>query len=217
MSIPKVIHQTFKSSKLPFLTRWHISRIRKNNPEYQYEFYDDERILEFIAEEFESDILIQYHKLQIGAAKADFFRYLVLYKKGGIYLDIDSAIKGKLSDFILESDSAIISKERNPNLFVQWALLFEPNHPFLKKTIDLVMDNIKNNSFPHDVHKMTGPSVYTKAINIALSENPEIKYRILGIDYNKHLKFKYPLSKLLYQKGEHWKKMQLTKPVLRPS
>ncbi len=216
MSIPKIIHQTYKSSKLPWLTRWYISRFRKNNPDYSYEFYDDARIDTFILQEFGKDILALYKRINIGAAKADFFRYAVLYKKGGIYVDIDSAINGKLDDFILSEDKAIISREKNPDLFVQWALVYEANHPFLQKTIELICENIRDNKYPHDVHQMTGPSVYTRAILECLKESANIPYRILGIDYNHHFKFKYPLSKLLYEKGEHWKKAQLTKPVLKP-
>ena len=215
MSIPKIIHQTFKSSSLPALTRWHISKFRKNNPEYDYEFYDDERVESFLSKEFEPEVLNAYKKIQIGAAKADFFRYAVLLIKGGVYLDIDSYINGKLSDFIKKDDTAIISKERNPEHYVQWALVFEPNHPFMVKTLELVLQNISENRFPNDVHKMTGPGVYTEAVSVCLEENASIPYKLLGVDYDGHLKFKYPLSKLLYQKGEHWKKAQLYKTVLR--
>jgi hypothetical protein len=77
------------------------------------------------------------------------------------------------------------------------------------------LENIRQNAYPHDVHKMTGPSVYTEAVNQCIATNSDIPYRRLGIDYNGHLRFKYPLSKLLYQRGEHWKKMQLTQPVLK--
>lgn len=215
MSIPKIIYQTFKSDKLPFITRWHISRFRKNNPNYNYEFYDDARIESFLKEAYGAEILKQYQLLNIGAAKADFFRYAVLLKKGGIYLDIDSLIKGRLDNFILEDDIAVISEERNPDLYVQWALIFEANHPFLQKTMELMLQNIRNNNHPHDVHKMTGPTVYSEAIRQCLKENPNIPYRKLGIDYNGHFKFKYPLSKLLYQSGTHWKKQQVTRPVLK--
>jgi len=216
MSIPKIIHQTFKTSRLPWLTRWHISRFRKNNPEYSYEFYDDERIDTFLLEEFGKDILALYKRIDIGAAKADFFRYAVLYKKGGIYVDIDSAIIGRLDDFIDVNDQAVISAENNPEVFVQWALVYQANHPFLQKTIEMVVENIKCNRYPHDVHQMTGPTAYTKAINECITSLPDVSYRILGTDYEGHFKFKYPLSKLLYQKGEHWKKVQLIKPVLKP-
>ena len=215
MAIPKVIYQTFKSNDLPFITRWHINRFRKNNKDYQYEFYDDQRIESFFLEEFGAEILSYYKRINIGAAKADMFRYAVLLKKGGIYIDIDSDIKGSLNDIIKKEDKAIISLEKNPDLFVQWALIYEPNHPFLQRTLDKVIDNIKVNRYPNDVHKMTGPSVYTEAINECLSESADIPYRIMGTDYNGCLKFKYRFSKFLYDKGEHWKKKQLTIPVLR--
>lgn len=216
MAIPKIIHQTFKTSKLPFLTRWHISRFRKNNSDYAYEFYDDQRIENFLAAEFGEEILSLYKRLNIGAAKADFFRYAVLYKKGGIYVDIDSGINGSLNDFILPADEAIITREGNPLLFAQWALIFNAGHPFLKKTMEMVADNIRQNRFPHDVHQMTGPSVYTLAIEDVLKSNAETPHRVLGTDYDKHLKVKYKLGKFfLYEKNDHWKKKQLTTPVLK--
>jgi len=197
------------------ISRWQISRLKKNNPDYAYVFYDDTKIETFLKEHFDAETLELYRLLDIGAAKADFFRYAVLFKQGGVYVDIDSSIKGSLNDFIHPEDHAIISKERNPGLYVQWALVYEPGHPFLKKTLEFVMDNIRSNRYPHDVHKMTGPFVYSEAINACLKQNPAVEHRILGYDYNGYLKFKYPLSKLLYNKGEHWKKLQQVRPVLR--
>lgn len=218
MPIQKIIHQTFKSAELPFLTRWHISRFRKRNPEYIYEFYDDLRIEKFFREEFEPDVLSAYLQLNIGAAKADFFRYAILFKKGGIYVDIDSGINSRLDDFIRPEDVAVITREGDPSLYAQWALIYSAGHPFLKKTMEMVLDNIRTNRYPHDVHQMTGPTVYTKAIDSVLSENPDTPYRLLGVDYQGHLKVKYKLGKFfLYEKGDHWKKKQLTSPVLKPS
>ena len=216
MAIPKVIYQTFKNKELPFITRWHIKKFLKNNPAYVYEFYDDVRIEEFFKSNFDDDWFKAYQKLNIGAAKADFFRYAILYIKGGIYLDIDSNIKGKLDTFIKEDDKAIISMERNDGVYVQWALIFEARHPFLKKTLELVKSNIDQNLYPHDVHSMTGPTVFTKAINNCLEKDKSVSYRLLGVDYAGHLQFKYKLGKFfLYEKGDHWKKQQLIKPVLK--
>ncbi len=216
MSIPKIIHQTFKSAKLPLLTRWHISGFRKKNPGYTYEFYDDARIDTFLKEEFDPAVFTAYKKINIGAAKADFFRYAVLYKKGGVYVDIDSGINSKLDDFIKPDDQAIITREGNPDLFAQWALIYSPGHPFLAKTIEVVLENLRLNKYPHDVHQMTGPSAYTLAINESLKNDPDIDYRLLGTDYDGHLKVKYKLGKFfLYEKGDHWKKKQLTTPVLK--
>lgn len=216
MAIPKVIYQTFKTKELPFIAKWHIRRFLKNNPEYTYEFYDDIRIEDFFRSNFDKDWLEAYQKLNIGAAKADFFRYAILYKKGGVYLDIDSGIKGKLDSFIHADDKAIISMEKNDGIYVQWALIFEAGHPFLNETLALVKNNINGNLYPHDVHRMTGPTAYTQAINHCLKTQEHIPYRILGVDFDGHLQFKYKLGKFfLYKKEDHWKKRQLVKPVLK--
>ncbi len=217
VAIPKTIYQTFKTGKLPFINRWYINRFRKKNLSYNYEFYTDERIEGFLKDEYGGEVINAYKRIQIGAAKADFFRYAILYKKGGVYLDIDSTIKKNLDEFIMPDDRAIISLENNPGIYVQWALIYEAKHPFIERTLELILENIRENKYPHDVHQMTGPSVYTKAINECLEFNPATPYRILGIDYNGYLKFKLPLAKLIYSKGEHWKQQQKTKPVLRPA
>jgi mannosyltransferase OCH1-like enzyme len=218
MAIPKTIYQTFKTSDLPFLTRWHIRNMRKRNPEYDYQFYDDEMIDNFLKDEYGQEIFNIYKRINLGAAKGDFFRYAILYKKGGVYLDIDSLAPRKLDDFILLNDNAIISLENNLQHYVQWALVFEAGHPFLKKALEIVTNNIKENKFPHDVHAMTGPTAYSLAIRECLKESSDIQYREIGIDYEGCFKFHYRMSKFfLYglSRKNHWKKQQLTKTVLK--
>ncbi|WP_345987904.1 glycosyltransferase [Chryseobacterium sp. Chry.R1] len=218
MSIPKQIFQTFKSKKLPLITQWHIWRMKRKNPEYQYHFYDDNDIQKFITEEFPPQYIENYNKLTIGAAKADFFRYAVLYKKGGIYLDVDSAITRPLRDLIKDDDDAVISRERHDGLFVQWALIFNKNHPFLKKTLDLMLDNIETHRYPHNIHATTRPTVYSEAISQSLKENSNISYRLFpGIEFRGYLQFKYKLGKFfLYEKkAEHWKLKQTTQDIIK--
>jgi inositol phosphorylceramide mannosyltransferase catalytic subunit len=222
MAIPKTIFQTFKTSDLPFITQWHIKRMKKRNPEYDYQFYDDSRIDKFIKEEYGNDIFELYKRINIGAAKADFFRYAILYKKGGIYLDIDSLLLKKLDDFILPEDRAVISfednKEKKEDIYIQWALAFEAGHPFLKQTLDMVIDNLKNNRFPNDVHKMTGPTAYTLAIKECLKGSALVAHRVMGFDYNGNFKFHYSMSKFFFyglSRKDHWKTQQQTKPVMK--
>lgn len=215
MAIPKVIYQTFKSAELPFINRLAIKWLKFRNKDYSYEFYDDERIRGFLLAEYGAEVLEVYSRLNIGAAKADFFRYAILYKKGGVYLDIDAYALGRLDRMIKPSDSAVISKERFPNIFVQWALIYEPGHPFLKRTMELVMENIRQNAYPNSVHWMTGPTAYSKAVLECIAADPEVKYRILGTDYEKAIRPRLPLSKLLYKGDQHWRKMEQITSVLK--
>ena len=109
---------------------------------------------------------------------------------------------------------------------------------YFKKTIELVCDNIKNNRYHNDIHKMTGPYVFTMAINeihkelfnknldhknlnykdrkntdITYTKN-NISYRIYGIDYNGYFKFKHEYTHLLISNYIHWKIEQRIKPLL---
>ncbi len=216
MAIPKTIFQTYSSwDEIPLLARFHIWNMLRMNPEYEYHFYNDADIDAFILEEFGEAVFEQYSKLAIGAAKADFFRYAILFKKGGVYLDIDSKITGRLSDWINDTDKAIITEEGNPGLYVQWALVYEKGHPFLAKTVENIINNIKSNQYPNDVHKMTGPTVYTASINECIKKDPSILYRKMGVDYQGKVKFKYWLSGFSFNQKEHWRVSEKKTSVLR--
>lgn len=217
MAIPKVIYQTFKTSQLPWITKLQIAIFKKKVPAYHYEFYDDAAIAKFLAEAYDPETLALYQRINIGAAKADFFQYAILYKKGGVYLDIDSAITKNLDGIIQADDVAIIARKGHPHLYVQWALIYAAGHPFLAKTMEMMMDNLRNNTFPNDVHKMTGPTVYSAAIEACIAENPNISFREYKVDYGEFFRFKNLFNKSMYaNKGEHWKVKQLTTPVMKP-
>ena len=60
--------------------------------ELEYFLYDDDECSQYIKTNFSSDVLTSYNTLIPGAYRADLWRYCILYKYGGIYLDIDSEI-----------------------------------------------------------------------------------------------------------------------------
>jgi mannosyltransferase OCH1-like enzyme len=185
MAIPKVIYQTYASSKLPIITKLFIWWMRRQNKGYLYDFYDDARTAKFLKDEFPPEVFEAYNKIAIGAAKADFFRYAILYKKGGVYIDMDGAIVRPLSEIILADDVAVISREIHPHLFVQWALIYDKGHPFMQRTLEKCIENINSNCSPHNVLYMTGPNVYSEVINESISKNEGIQFRIFGTDYNR--------------------------------
>ena len=211
-----------------------INKHKSMNPDYNYYLYDDKDMDVFVNKHYNGEISECYNKLNITVAKADFWRYLVLYKYGGIYLDRDSSIEKPLNQLIKEEDQAIITEEGNPYNYVQWALIFSKEHPILKKTIELVCDNIKNNRYPNDILKMTGPDIYTKAIrefhhelfNCKLNRERKretdvtyrinnISYRLYGIDFGSYFTFKHKFSRLLFTNNIHWMKEQRIKPLLK--
>ena len=76
-------------------------------------------------------------------AKADIWRYTILFNNGGIYLDIDSEITGVLDSLINDEDEAIITPEIHENLFIQWGLIFGKQHKILEKTLNNIVHDVK--------------------------------------------------------------------------
>jgi mannosyltransferase OCH1-like enzyme len=193
--LPKIIHQTYPDRQLPSCYKQNIFRIKQLNPGWDYRFYDDEDIKDYIARNF-PEVLDYYHRIdkRYGVAKADLFRYLLIYNEGGIYLDIKSTVTRPLDEVVPSKNSYLLShwkngpddryagygllaceQDRGGNWpergeYQQWFIVAPPGHPFLRKTIDKVCENIDRycpltgEVGRVGVLKLTGPIAYTQAI-----------------------------------------------------
>ena len=174
MTIPKIIYQTWITKQLTIRQKYIQDQIKIKNPEYEIILYDDDDMDNFIKINYDNDIYNVFKLLKLGAVKADFWRYLILYKYGGIYLDFDSNIICNLDELIEINDTAIISREGNVGVFLQWALIFEKQHPILLDCINRCIINIKelyrkkNTSelfVFNDIINCCGPRGFTESIN----------------------------------------------------
>lgn len=234
--IPKNIFQSWITKELHPEIQKKVDRMLELNPTYKHEIYTDSEISEFVNTNYSGKISECFNRLTVPVAKVDFWRYLVLYKEGGVYVDLDSSINVSLDDFIEEKDDAIITAETNYNTYVQWALIFNKEHPILKEVIDLIVDNIENNSYPNDILNMTGPQVYSRGIINTHKKlfgkelnfkditretdttyiNNNVSYRIYGVDYNNKFTFKFDECDYLYTQKEPWRKELEKKDLLIP-
>jgi len=213
--IPKLIHQTFHAPPWPVAIQANIAALIENNPGWIHKFYDDDDVAEFIECEFGGRMLSYYQRInrKYGAARADFFRYLVIYRHGGVYLDIKSTATAPLSSVLRKDDSFILSNWRNKlneefegwgqhreleefdaGEFQQWFLAAAPGHPFLKAVVEMVCYNIDH--YIAEIHgvgaagtlRTTGPIPYTKAIASQIDKHP---YRL--VDLQNELSVHYSL------------------------
>lgn len=190
--IPRIIHQTYKTTRLPYELAQNVVNIKTMNPTFEYRFYNDADCIKFIKENYPEEKLNLYLSIndKYGQAKADYFRYLLMYKVGGVYLDIKSSTIVPLEETLQHTDEYLLShwpgKDWSDELnyefgeFQNWHIICKPGHPFLKKTIELVEENIKNykgGSGKEAVLKTTGPIPYSKAILSLIDE-----YRPLRVD-----------------------------------
>ena len=88
IQIPANIFQTWQTHTLPPQMFNAIKIIKKQNPRFNYYLFSDSDCRLFISKNFEPVVLNAYDRLIPGAYKADLWRYCILYKYGGIYLDI---------------------------------------------------------------------------------------------------------------------------------
>jgi mannosyltransferase OCH1-like enzyme len=227
--IPKIIYQTWEVKELPDAINQKRNEMMQVNSEYTFELHDKTDRENFIRDNFEEDVYRAFMQLNVGAGKADLWRYCILYKKGGIYIDMDSSILRRLDELIRPEDVCIITKEGNKKYFNQWFLIFSQGHPILKEAIDQCVKNILSRSST-DLITLTGPAVFTHAVNTILLpyygkeisnlvnesdeelnmvlNNPATNYctRFFGIDMEGYGQFKHDKADELYTKGiVHWR------------
>lgn len=214
--LPKIVHQTFSSTTLPHELQLNVNQLIAANPEWQHKIYNDADIIDFIDKNYGSRILSIYQKIEpiYGAARADLFRYLLIYKCGGIYLDIKSSATKPLTQITSPDQNFVISQWNDQDEefsewgehqqiqalpggeFMQWFIISKAGNPLLKAVIDNVLNNIQCYSASlHGVGKygvlhLTGPIAYTMAIHPLL---PLFKHDFLSAKHD--LGFQYSVYK----------------------
>ena len=92
--IPHCIYQPTKAKdKLPPAIAENIEKLKSATPGWSYQLLDNRDIDQFILRHYGQSLLSYYNRYNriapgYGAAKADFFRYLLIYRFGEVYLDI---------------------------------------------------------------------------------------------------------------------------------
>lgn len=193
--VPRVIHQIYINNgpdlTVPKTIQDNIADIKSVNPGWEHRLYGEPEIAAYISRNYDPDILRAYHRIhpKYAAARADFFRYLLIYSEGGVYLDLKSTTRRPLDEVIGEEDQYILVRWKDDSSngaanwgrhaildeigeqeYQQWHILAVAGHPFLRSVILKVLDNIANYDPLNDlvgkpgVLRLTGPIAYTLAI-----------------------------------------------------
>ena len=163
--IPKLIIKTswHKLNKLPSEIRDALNIAIELNPDYKVYYFDDDDIDNFIKSYGEKEYSA-YKKLIPGAYKADLFRYCILYKYGGCYSDIGHIMLKSL-DYIIGDNKLVIVKDK-PTLNytgIHNALIcVVPSSTFIKKLVDLSVENIEHLYYGENPLDITGPIMMGK-------------------------------------------------------
>lgn len=174
MRIPKIIHQTWKTTNIPIkFTGW-VKSWLINNPDYEYWLWTDVSARNLIAERHPA-LLEVYDSYQEGIRRADALRYVILYEFGGVYADMDVESLQNL-DPMLRKYACFLPQEpyEHPILYGNFEHLVinavmgcSAQHPFMKKLID----NLPFFSHMWNVLDSTGPHFLTSIYKRYTAEN----------------------------------------------
>ncbi|RMZ88951.1 hypothetical protein DV736_g3826, partial [Chaetothyriales sp. CBS 134916] len=224
---PAYIWQTWKSSPAsgdfderlrPFESSW-----SEKHPGFIHEVITDDTALHLINYLFAPvpEVVEAYAAMPLPVLKADFFRYLILLARGGIYSDIDTtALKSAADwlpqDFDRSQVGLVIGIEADPDRpdwadwyarriqFCQWTIQSKPGHPVLLDIVDRITDATlkmkrektfkKGKALTKSIMEFTGPGVWTDTI-FDYFNNPEyfdFSQRHTNISYSDFFSIKTP-------------------------
>ena len=137
MTIPKIIHQTYKNHNLPETYKMCQREIKKLHPDFEYRFYTDEEMDWLMKTEF-PEYYDKFNELPRMIMKIDMFRYFLMYKYGGLYADMDYLM---LNHFDMLNEEVVIPCNRedengNPACLGNCFFASQPNHPFWRSLMD---------------------------------------------------------------------------------
>ena len=145
----------------------HMQKYLNLHPDWVPIIADDEQAHRFMTVVYaNTSLLWAYERIhpRLGAARADIWRYAVLYAFGGVYIDADASFNAQLNSFIQPNDKFILSTERNtarscyanrfrsieePAIFqkriiVQWLLIAAPRHLFMYRALVDVVTAVRS-------------------------------------------------------------------------
>jgi alpha 1,6-mannosyltransferase len=196
---PAYVWQTWKTTPATgdFPEQWRAAEASWTHlhPEFVHEVVSDSVAVHMIRHFYASIPEVQeaYDALPAPVLKADFFRYLILLARGGIYSDIDttalkSAVEWVPSEVPRNSYGLVIGIEADPDRedwhdwysrriqFCQWTIQSKPGHPVLLDVVASITEETLRRKKAGDfssrnlknvmkeVVEFTGPALWTDVV-----------------------------------------------------
>ena len=160
VQIPKIIHQTW-FEEINFDRYPQLARLQNSwkNTGWEYRLYTDETAKSYIVENFPGIFAEAFDTLLPGAYKADFFRYLVLMKEGGVYADVDVLLETNLDHFIRPGLTFFVPRdvvaEYADEAFCLWNGLVGavPGHPIIVRAVERLVNLILERADIQDMER----------------------------------------------------------------
>lgn len=200
--IPLHIYQTWhtKEDLLPNM-RECVETLKAQNPEFIHHLFDDDDCRDFITDNFSKDVITAYDSLIPGAYKADLWRYCILYKRGGVYMDIKykCADDVKLIDLVDKEYYVEDRPQRGNRGVYNGVMICEKGDPKLLKAIYSIVDHVKQKYYGETPLSPTGPGLLGKIFTD--DEFRDIRLKFVVDPKNVHLNESHTIINKTNNKG----------------
>ncbi|KAL4872494.1 hypothetical protein BDV12DRAFT_162339 [Aspergillus spectabilis] len=162
------------------------------NPTFVHQVIPDDTLHHLIKYLYGSipEVFEAFDSMPLPVLKADFFRYLILLARGGVYSDIDTSALKPVVDWLpdsvdLSTVGFVVGIEADPDRpdwhdwysrriqFCQWTIQSKPGHPILLDIVTYItqealrMKNagiLKKGKMDKTIVEFTGPAAWTDAV-----------------------------------------------------
>jgi len=167
--IPLKIYQTWHTKELPEKMKQCVNNLKIHNPEFEFFLYDDNDCRNFIKDHYPIEFLNAYDKLIPGAYRADLWRLCILYKYGGIYVDIKYQCINNFKFIQLTDKEYIVSDgfhaEDSTYSIYNGIIIVKQNNEFILKSMIRLLYNVSINYYGVSCYDVSGPSMFRYIYN----------------------------------------------------
>jgi mannosyltransferase OCH1-like enzyme len=176
--IPKSIH-LISVGNFPLSKYSHfVERIKTLHPSWSINIWDDASTLSLVQEHF-PDWVEAYNSYRMPVQRADIFRIMIIYLRGGFYLDLDMFCLKKLDDLcgkemvlgiekILPADECARLNHQYPVRVGSYMFGSRPGHGLWLDFLDAAKSKSAGNiALEDDVLETTGPGLLTNVFHEA--------------------------------------------------
>lgn len=175
------VHQILINEKnnlpknLPSYAQLCVNSITDFYGKAEYHLYSGEELEQIIKCNFDDDVYKSYKKLKPYACKSDLARYCLLYLYGGLYVDLNTRFINALDIEYLNQWNFFAFRDIVGSSVKNWSIsnsiiFSQPKSKVLKKAIEIIVNNCKNEYYGIQVIEPTACIVLGKAVLLSEEE-----------------------------------------------
>jgi mannosyltransferase OCH1-like enzyme len=170
--VPPNIYQVYLETELTQKVKNKSKNIQDSLPNFGYFLFSLYDCNEFIKKHFDFKIYTAYKKLKHIKNKLDLWKYCILYKNGGIYIDLNYNLSKdfKISLYLFKN---FYLKDTN-NFIIPDLIMSEKGNAKLLNCIEKILSNVNEHNYGSNWSEVSNSGLITSEFNKSNLDNIEL-------------------------------------------